>query len=100
MKKTNPKTHTCADCVHESACRVWTSGRVLADENAAKCPAFETIRDTAAYLIGKMEANQKSNRDWLFSLSTVELVDWIKNTAAAMSHAELLRWMEEKHETD
>lgn len=62
MKKTNPKTHTCADCVHESACRVWTSGRVLADENAAKCPAFETIRDTAAYLIGKMEANQKSNR--------------------------------------
>lgn len=41
-----------------------------------------------------------TNRDWLDSLSTVELVNWIKNTAAAKSHAELLRWMEEKHETD
>lgn len=39
-----------------------------------------------------------TNRDWLFSLSTVELVCWIKNTASAMSDAELLRWMEEKHE--
>lgn len=41
-----------------------------------------------------------TNRDWLDSLFTVELVDWIKNTASAMSDAELLRWMEEKHETD
>lgn len=41
-----------------------------------------------------------TNRDWLDSLSAVELVDWIKNTASAMSDAELLRWMEEKHETD
>lgn len=47
------------------------------------------------------KANEPTtNRGWLNSLSTVELVNWIKNTAAAMSHAELLRWMEEKHETD
>lgn len=38
-----------------------------------------------------------TNRNWLDSLSTVELVDWIKNTASAMSDAELLKWMEEKH---
>lgn len=38
-----------------------------------------------------------TNRDWLDNLSTVELVCWIKNTASAMSDAELLRWMEEKH---
>lgn len=38
-----------------------------------------------------------TNRDWLNSLSTVELVDWIKNTAAGMSDPELLKWMEEKH---
>lgn len=37
---------------------------------------------------------------WSGRTSPVELVNWIKNTAAAMSHAELLRWMEEKHETD
>lgn len=49
---------TCADCVHESACKVWTCGRVLADENAAKCPEFETVRDTASYLIGKMEGEK------------------------------------------
>ena len=85
---------TCEDCVHETACRVWTSGRPLSPENAAKCPSFETVRDTAAYLIGKMEANQKTNRDWLDSLSAVELVNWIKNTAAGMSDAELLKWME------
>lgn len=41
-----------------------------------------------------------TNRGWLDRLSTMELVNWIKNTAAVMSHAELLRWMEEKHETD
>lgn len=41
-----------------------------------------------------------TNRDWLNSQSTVELVEWIKNTASAMSDAELLKWMEEKHETD
>lgn len=49
---------TCADCVHESACKVWTNGRVLADENAAKCPEFKTVRDTASYLIGKMEGEK------------------------------------------
>lgn len=49
---------TCADCVHEYACKVWTNGRVLADENAAKCPEFKTVRDTASYLIGKMEGEK------------------------------------------
>lgn len=41
-----------------------------------------------------------TNRDWLDSLSTAELAEWIKNTAVGMSDAELLKWMEEKHETD
>lgn len=44
--------------------------------------------------------DEYTNRDWLDSLSTVELVDRIKNTASAMSDAELLKWLEEKHETD
>lgn len=35
-----------------------------------------------------------TNRDWLCSLSAVELVEWIKNTAAGMADAELLKWME------
>lgn len=45
----------------------------------------------------RLRKKTTTNRDWLNSLSTVELVCWIKNTAAAMSDAELLRWMEEKH---
>lgn len=46
----------------------------------------------------RLRKKTTTNRDWLSSLSTVELVCWIKNTASAMSDAELLRWMEEKHE--
>lgn len=45
----------------------------------------------------RLRKKNTTNRGWLDSLSTVELVNWIKNTAAAMSHAELLQWMEEKH---
>lgn len=41
-----------------------------------------------------------TNHDWLHTLEPVELVNWIKNEAAVMSDAELLKWMEEKHETD
>lgn len=44
-----------------------------------------------------MKLESATNREWLSSLSTVELVEWIKNTASAMSDAELLKWMEEKH---
>lgn len=60
------------------------------------CDAMNLADD---WIKGREKATY-TNRDWLDSLSTVELVGWIKNTAAAMSHAELLRWMEEKHETD
>lgn len=45
----------------------------------------------------RLRKKSTTNRDWLDSLSTVELVEWIKNTASAMSDAELLKWMEEKH---
>ena len=60
-------------------------------EHLVKCPTC-----------GRYTNNMRvpTNRDWLSSLSTVELVCWIKNTASAMSDAELLKWMEEKHETD
>ena len=41
-----------------------------------------------------------TNRQWLTVLSTAEFVAWIKNSASKMSDAELLKWLEEKHETD
>ena len=46
----------------------------------------------------RLRKKTTTNRDWLNSLSTVELVEWIKNTASAMADAELLKWLEEKHE--
>lgn len=57
-KQNKKPMKTCADCVHESACKLWTCDRVLADENAARCPEFKTVRDTASYLIGKMEGEK------------------------------------------
>ena len=47
----------CADCVHEYACKIWTNGRELSPENAEKCPMFETAKDSAAYLIGKLDGD-------------------------------------------
>ena len=52
----------------------------------------------ASYWINEKAKESVTNRDWLDSLSPVELVDWIKNTAAGMSDAELLKWMEERHD--
>lgn len=49
---------TCEDCIHESACCAWTLGGRLATQNAEKCQFFETVRSSAAYLIGKMEADR------------------------------------------
>ena len=38
-----------------------------------------------------------TNRERLDNMSNVDLVNWIKNTAAAMSDAELMKWMEEEY---
>lgn len=58
VKQTTKPMQTCADCVNESACKLWTCGRVLADENAARCPEFKTVKDTASYLIGKLDGEK------------------------------------------
>lgn len=49
---------TCADCVHEFACKMWTFSKELSPENVTRCPEFKTVRDTASYLIGKMEGEK------------------------------------------
>ena len=56
---------TCNDCIHEYACKCWTAGRVLAAGNAARCPAFETAKDSAAYLIGKLDAEKTAVPRWI-----------------------------------
>lgn len=49
---------TCEDCIHEYACCAWALGGRLATQNAEKCQFFETVRSSAAYLIGKTEADR------------------------------------------
>lgn len=63
-----------------------------------QCLGFRQGVDFASYWINEKAKESVTNRDWLDSLSPVELVDWIKNTAAGMADAELLKWMEEKHD--
>ena len=65
--------------------------------NEASPPLRNPQLEMAEMETERLRKKTTTNRDWLDSLSPVELVNWIKNTAAAMSHAELLRWMEEKH---
>lgn len=57
-KKEKALAITCEDCIHEDACKCWTCGRVLADENAARCPAFETVKGSAAYYIGFLDGQK------------------------------------------
>lgn len=57
------KTHTqptksCSDCVHEYACRMWTDGRKISDESASRCTNHTTTKESAAYLIGKMDGEK------------------------------------------
>lgn len=61
--------------------------------------AFEEAAEECPICGGALpEGYVPTNRDWLGSLTAAEFVGWIKNEAAAMSDAELVKWMEEKHE--
>ena len=58
-KKTHTQpTKSCADCIHEYACRMWTDGRMISDESASRCPNHTTVKESAAYLIGKMDGEK------------------------------------------
>lgn len=60
-KKTHAQsTKSCSDCVHEYACRMWTDGRMISDESASRCPNHTTVKESAAYLIGKMDGEKSA----------------------------------------
>ena len=62
MSKQEPK-RTCGDCVHEFACRMWTDGRYISDDTASRCPNHETVKECAAYLIGKLDGRAENEID-------------------------------------
>ena len=75
-KKQNKPTKTCADCIHESACRMWTDGRYISEVSASQCQNHETVQESGAYLCGVLDERKrkKTNADRIRAMSDEELV--------------------------
>ena len=57
---TKPKK-TCGECIHEYACAMWNVGS-LQNTDATHCTNYETVKDSAAYLIGKMDGRAEDGK--------------------------------------
>ena len=80
-KKQNKPTKTCADCIHEFACRGWTGGRYISDDSASRCPNHETVKESGAYLCGVLDERKrkKTNADRIRAMSDEELASMLKD---------------------
>ena len=58
-KRQKTPVRTCADCVHETACRMWTDGRYISDESASRCPNYTKVKESAAYLCGRLDERKE-----------------------------------------
>lgn len=89
-KKQNKPTKTCADCIHESACRGWTGCRYIPNDSASKCPNHETVRESGAYLCGVLDERKrkKTNADRIRSMSDEELAKFIDDIAQSVADGE------------
>jgi hypothetical protein len=78
-KKQKQTEKTCADCIHESACRVWTDGRYISDAAATQCPNHETVKESGAYLCGVLDERKRkqTNADRIRAMSDEELADFL-----------------------
>ena len=89
-KKQNKPIKTCADCIHESACRVWTGGRYISDISASQCPNHQTVKESGAYLCGVLDERKrkKTNADRIRSMSDEELAKFIDDIAQSVADGE------------
>ena len=78
-KKQNKPIKTCADCIHEFACRGWTGGRYISDDSASRCPNHETVKESGAYLCGVLDERKrkKTNADRIRAMSDAQLVQML-----------------------
>ena len=85
-KKQNKPSKTCADCIHESACRMWTDGRYISDVSSSKCQNHETVVESSAYLCGVLDERKRrhTNADRIRSMSDFELAKAIKNAQSGI----------------
>ena len=80
-KKQKQPTKTCADCVHENACRIWTDGRCISYASASQCPNHETVKESSAYLCGVLDERKRrqTNADKIRDMTdNMDLIDIIK----------------------
>lgn len=77
---------TCADCIHESACRMWAGGRFISDASASVCPNHKTVNESAAYLCGVLDERKRkqSNADHIRTMSDFELAKEIENAQSGI----------------
>ena len=82
-KKQKQPTKTCADCVHENACRIWTDGRCISYASASQCPNHETVKESSAYLCGVLDERKRrqTNADKIRAMSDEELAEWLTEFA-------------------
>ena len=80
-KKQMQHIKTCAECIHENACRALVGGRYIADESANRCPNYETVKESGAYLCGVLDERKrkKTNADRIRAMSDEELASMLKD---------------------
>ena len=78
-KKQNKPAKTCADCIHEFACRGWTGGRYISDDSASRCPNHETVKESGAYLCGVLDERKRkiTNADRIRAMTDAKLVQML-----------------------
>ena len=105
-KKQMQHIKTCAECIHEIACRAWVDGRYIAGESANRCPNYETVKESGAYLCGVLDERnrKKTNADRIRAMSDEELAAWAINKAPNIgfrytsSETGLLKWLKQPAE--
>ena len=78
-KKQNKPIKTCADCIHEFACRGWTGGRYISDDSASRCQNHETVKESGAYLCGVLDERKRkiTNADRIRAMTDAKLVQML-----------------------
>lgn len=56
-KHKNKPVRSCRECIHEFACNM-QNGHPMSADSADNCMCYETVRDSAPYLVGLMEGKR------------------------------------------
>ena len=89
-KNQKQPTKICADCIHESACRIWTDGRFISDASASVCPNHETVKESGAYLCGVLDERnrKKTNADRIRAWNDHELAQTIADFVSEIDNGD------------